>query len=200
MTQANATKVTKSTKTNAAIDLRPFCAESSRFMFAAPWVRDGHRYATDGHLCVRLPATGEADTLQADGGPVILDAAVLFSGGRGSIDAAGDALPWPVNAEVSSEQQPCDRCGGFGRRSGLPCDACDGTGSVTEDIGVFVGVHFIGAKLHRLICSLPNPVYFPGDNDLRPLAFAFDDGGEGRVMGSRDGHRFRKTKETWSPK
>lgn len=164
------------------IDLDCFCAEEGYAMrrLERPFVWKGWKYATDGRVLVRVPAPGEPDSSESDGGKVPKGIEDLIK----PVD--GDWMPWP-------EVEPCESCRGDGMTAcpGCECGHCDGDKDIEctdchshrtglDIAGIRVARHFAG-----LIADLPGVEYstdvrYPQRHGM--VQFRFDGGGEGAVM------------------
>lgn len=182
-----------------AIDLTPFCDPdtSSRYALDQPWVVDGWRYATDGKVLVRVPATGEPDTPPHPEGkrrPGKVHEIVP------PVD--GKWLPWPEIASCEkcegSLKIECESCCGDGQCENCKCGQChncgkcDGIGKVDCDLcdtnssfKPHFGDAILALKYAYLISNLPNVVYLPAKHEAA-IRFKFD-GGEGAAMSMRLG-------------
>jgi hypothetical protein len=173
------------------IDMQQFCAnEIGKYLMTRPFVKDGWRYATNGHVCIRVRAAMAEDDQPGpeDGGALFPVVARIFDNPPCSYPCV-----WPVKADYIKEREACPQCCGktyvgceeCGKQT---CLVCEGRGEIEIDYAIRVGEHFIAAKYDRLIRTLANVVYYhssPGkDGVTNPLAFKFDVG-EGRVMGKR---------------
>jgi hypothetical protein len=185
----------------SATDLKRFCGFLSEHMATAdPWVSGGWRYATDGRVCVRVPAPGEPDTPTPDfSAPRLPPAAELFPLRPARYSLApwptdgiepGHTPCWECNETGIVDTTSCDRCRGMGCKKckghgwtgGRSCTNCDGFGQVTGK-GRRVGEHLIALRLDRLVRSLPGVFFLMDVGWAKPLPFVFDGGGEGIVMG-----------------
>lgn len=109
------------TATNT-IDLTKFCGKaSSAYPFAEPFVAGGWRYATDGRICVRVPAAGEPDSDK-----VVKHVEQSFAHPR------DNAIPWPTNGAVYGDGE-CWSCDGTGYTERTNCKKCDGRGETFCD-------------------------------------------------------------------
>lgn len=102
------------------IDLTPFCGKDGHYTPSTPWFESGHIYATDGHVCVRVPAEAGLGNEAEDDKP------------KGLILGwpTGDEtwLPWPPVIPIPGEEE-CPMCGGkrFVHGDQL-CRHCEGGG------------------------------------------------------------------------
>lgn len=103
-------------------DLQRFCAiDDIRAYLLKPWRLDGWVYATNGHICIRIPDNGAPDTPDYIPGkhPKAHD---LFT----KYFADGDEFkPMPSLPAA----QTCTHCKGIGAYPAKPCAACNGEGS-----------------------------------------------------------------------
>ena len=167
------------------IDLKPFCS-TDRFRpnLHNPFSLGSWTYATNGHVCVRVPRRD--DVPEATDKPVAAN--TLFERRNFS-----DAILRPLGEFdlPTLERWPCSRCEGRGHKHDCPdcnceCENCDGRGETEEDASVGVGGRFYTARYLRAVSALPelqietNP---PGND---PLFFRFAEGGEGLWMPLRD--------------
>lgn len=147
------------------IDLKPFCAadnDNGRYVLSQPWVSRGGRYATDGHVCIAVPAPGEPDS----GDRKYPDVA------RGIVRPPADmVLAWPTTPKT---------------RPGLAtCEACGHEVAVDDGIVELGPNTIIDRKYYRLITGLPGKKGWHQPGRFKPIYFCFD-GGEGAVMPMRD--------------
>ena len=168
--------------TTTEIDLKPFChTDVKRYAMDKPFVIDGWEYATDGRICVRIPADGEPNALEPKDGK------------------KRPTKPWEIFAEVPADAvwrkwpkvSKCVNCNGTGNVdgcAGCKCGRCPGdadSGCTCRNPGTFerrFGKVELSRHYAALVATLPNVRYVPQPNSDAPLAFCFD-GGEGRVMG-----------------
>ncbi len=174
--------------------------EDVRSYVASPFVLDGYRHATNGHILVRVPAPDEVDT---EGLLVAESIRKMFA------TAHAEFVPLPQVTAYA----PCKDCGGKGflERGRCPdchgdgefmhgeyyydCQNCDGTGEAEAGCrtcagagepftSVQIGDAKFQAKYLRLIAGLPNVRICTG-GPTEMAAFVFD-GGEGRLMPCRE--------------
>lgn len=187
--------------TKPTIDLTPFCDPdtSSRYALDQPWVVDGWRYATDGRIMVRIPATGEPDSPKPpDEKKRPKDVASIVESLTGD-----NWQPWPAIKPCricdgkGKHLEDCENCEGTGtckscncghkhqcgdckgeRQSLVRCDECFKSGSLDDRFGEAELSHHYA----HLIACLPSVSYLPTTNTEDGVRFRFD-GGEGVVMG-----------------
>lgn len=160
------------------LDLTTFCStEPSRPNLHAPFRLGEHVFATDGRICVRVPAY--------EGPP------------EGSVDPRKffsnipEVTPARLRSIKSAQKQldECTNCGGTGKMHECPncdcghCEFCDGAGSVdnTPKIRVALRGAVFDLRYINLIRTLPNlhlAVSAPKD---AAMYFRFD-GGDGVLM------------------
>lgn len=160
------------------IDLQQFCSkDEERYYLLKPFSMGEWTYATNGHICVRVPRL--PDIAESDKAP---KAQTLFKE-----RPEGYQKPnFPDLPELSD--MDCPACDGRGTEHDCDdcqcgCDACDDTGQVTTDYKVGVGVSGIPFALHyiRMIAGLPGLEIAKVIVPKEPMAFRFD-GGEGILM------------------
>lgn len=156
----------------STIDLQSFCARDDvRSYLMTPFVIDGHTYATNGHIAVRVLG-GEPDPEQTL--PERVREAVL----KMFATEYTDFEPLP---EVPSPRT-CTECAGTGEVAGYECG-----NPPCRDGELFkpmkIGVAFFDVRYLHRISKLPNArIRVVGPEAV--AAFIFD-GGEGRVMPCR---------------
>jgi hypothetical protein len=166
------------------LDLTPFCGKDDiRTTLHSPWTSNGWTYATNGHMCVRVPAL--ESVTRSDGPNIEVVWAKLLPCDTYS------PLPEVKIAPDLLKSGPCEDCGGSGVAEcctcgqDRECPTCDG-GSLDDEpelwkVEVADGL-FFKARYYQLLRALPGLVC-----DLRPDAtargrhFKFD-GGEGIIM------------------
>ncbi len=101
------------------IDLQRFCANEHdlRSYLHKPWAHKGYTYASNGHICIRVPAPDQAET--------------VFPHKVG--DAAASIFERPAGAEYAplpefAPAPDCGTCEGRGKVKMEPCADCDGDG------------------------------------------------------------------------
>lgn len=175
-------------------DLQPFCdndRDSSRYGIQTPFVHHGYRYATDGRICVRVPAPGEPSTSEVEPDrrvPINGLTEMEFITERD----ARSLKPWPEAKLVQydiQETASCCACGGHGVERakaqtkacpdcglhvhfGPNCERCNGTGEVPSMVQKFGGV-VLSEWYISLIAPLPNVEWIARKNGM--LAFRSGD-------------------------
>lgn len=165
------------------IDLQKFCGdEPYRPYLLKPFSQGEWTYATNGHICVRVPRIEGAAT--PDNAP---NAAALFVGVTTPCDMA---LPKIKIPKGPTEKIECSDCEGSGHVHECPdcqceCDGCDGTGKCwpREDVSVELAGNPFAARYVRLLYELPNVRIPSKEKHGAPMPFKFD-GGEGVLMGT----------------
>ena len=172
------------------MDLNQFCSrDESRPYLTKPFSRGDWTYATNGHICVRVPRIEGVGEIKPVPGYKVYETAEGFF--RDIPSEGFKALP-PVNLPDNSDA-PCAECDGRGSAHDCPscqcpCSDCDGTGHLPAGHGISVGIG--GAIYHgRYIAqlqALPGVTVSPpskiiGISDYRAAFFRFD-GGEGILM------------------
>lgn len=142
------------------INLQPFCFPSgsgSRYSIDKPWVKGGIRYATDGRVCVAIPATGQPDS---DGKfPNASEIMEMFR-------RDGAFLPWPRELSLDDAR--------------IESGGIDVDGEEFERLFIKqkIGTLYIDALYSKKISQLPSVRYIAGE---KAVYFQFD-GGEGVLM------------------
>lgn len=166
------------------IDLKPFCGtEETRPYLMQPFSRGEFTYATNGHICVRVPRRDDApEQERPDVSKLCFEPAAPFE------PASIYPLP-PV------EFEDCEACDGRGAVHDCPacqcvCEWCSGKGECSTDAGISASIlgHAFNLKYVRMLFALPElivamcePCGAKGWGRIAPLAFRFD-GGEGLLM------------------
>lgn len=186
------------------IELSPFCGGGgTRWDIDCPWVAHGWRYATDGRICVRVPAGGEPNTV---GHRVPLIAEFDgFAADLCTVPFAPPDGPWercPVCDGTGYGWRDCDLCEGFGSCHCPKCNAdhgcgkCDGTGLLPDSsttcpecdgrqevpINQRYGNRLLAGKYLAKIAQLPGVKYCEGGTRDTPLPFIADSGLQGVLM------------------
>jgi hypothetical protein len=172
----------------------------------APWVKSGHRYATEGHICIRVPTT-EVDTVELERpGTAVKALALPWT------PTAEPWQPWPepnyiikdaecpeckgngdryrlkcaicngtgkCKCSECGDEHDCSKCYGNGVLLGPDCPHCNGKGKCPQPVETMVGKHLIGYAINEAIMSLPGPIEWQ-DNPGGLVRFRFA-GGEGLV-------------------
>lgn len=103
-----------------SFDLQRFCAiDDIRDYLLKPWRFDGWVYATNGHICVRVPDNGSPDTPERTSKHPKAHELFVNTFGDGP-----DFLPMP---DLPAGEE-CPSCKGAGLFSAKKCEACDGEG------------------------------------------------------------------------
>lgn len=193
-------------------DITPFCAEEAgRFLIERPWVKDGWRYATDGCVCVRVPAPGEPDTPSPlESGPRLFEADECF-GAQYDFEADRCTEPFPTHDgrtfkqacdnEAHMKECPdclgsgtchcpscdnahdCPKCGGRGYRTvkQTPCPECNASGYRADPAPQVIAGKRVRGPSAILIAGLPGARYYSDGHAVEPLHFVADGGLQGVV-------------------
>jgi hypothetical protein len=161
------------------IDLQPFCYPE-HWLLDKPWVKEGFRCATNGHLAIRVPAPGEPDTKGERPlpslGPIVLP------------PPAGVALnAFPATPEIAGGMVTCPDCeGGLCPTCRQKCPTCRGDALVHKEgrtVRLAERTH-VAVAYYKLLRALPGCQWHqPAPN--KPIYFRFD-GGDGVVMPHRE--------------
>ncbi|HEX5320598.1 MAG TPA: hypothetical protein VFW46_15650 [Stellaceae bacterium] len=163
------------------IDLKPFCSnESWRPYLHKPFADGEWVYATNGHICVRVPRNTH-DAVPEKNAP---DAKRLFDiagCGQELVDLPKIDLPETIFS-------PCSECHGRGTEHDCPdcecaCESCGGTGDTISEISVSLAGAVFLARYIKLMQALPAPVKIEANrlDHNKPLFFVFE-GGQGLLM------------------
>ena len=172
------------------IDLKAFCEPEAPHL-AEPFWREGHMYATNGKICVRVPAeSGELGHAKA---PSAHNLKWWWDD--------DNAFEWEPLPAATEKKVRCRYCDGDGRNPDVtckcpkcgndyfPCEDCDGKGYWKEWETVHIGGFSFGGQLVHLLSSLPNPIVFASEqpcenkgNVAGVLRVKFD-GGQAILMG-----------------
>ena len=165
-------------------DLQKFCFEGlGKDKIKIPWTDEGYTYATNGHICIKVPALRDV--------PVELypiNAEKVFQ--ETPQPSEWFSIPRVKKPEIPKEidcvdcdgtgksNQKCSYCHRYGK-----CSKCEGTGKVKEDIPpryLQIGDQFFDEKYLYLIQKLPNIQISPASGEI--AARIKFDGGEGLLM------------------
>jgi hypothetical protein len=162
-------------------DLEKFCAtDPFRPVMAKPFTIGEWTYATDGCICVRVPAMAEWP------GPVNeIKAPELFA------EPVIEFRPLPkIELPPPDEDDECESCGGCGYEHECPgceciCEPCNGTGKVPpySNVSVEIGQCIYGGRYIHLMQLLPEVEIGP-THESNQMRFRFA-GGEGCLMPRR---------------
>lgn len=103
------------------IDLSRFCQDeilAAKYEMSRPFVVNAWRYATDGKICVRVPALGEPDSEAHDGHP-FPDCETLPWNGCQQCRSVLPEKPYVVSSEYIEK---CPDC----KTTEIKCEKCDG--------------------------------------------------------------------------
>jgi len=162
------------------IDLTPFCADEKfgRYDLTKTWFGDEWEYATDGRICVRIPAVAANDSHRS-----YPTAPALFNE---HFDSTLCNTPVPIHdGSVVEQKQPCqfDYCSN-GRYEDVECPECNGKGWTLIELftTVKIGQAHFGGRFIQKINALPNArcgINRGKIDNIATLAFTFDGGGQG---------------------
>lgn len=161
------------------LDLTPYCGkEEERSYLHAPFTRGGFTYATNGHICVRVPRREGME-----GAKEAPDASKVFP------SPLPPVAPLRISNLPEPDIQPCVECGGSRHAHDCPsckcaCDGCDGTGKYEQHRTMRLrGARFSVVYL-RMLAAFPGiGVMVLPDKDTRPKLYFRFDGGDGVLMG-----------------
>jgi hypothetical protein len=171
------------------IDLDQFCHHDKAFI-ARPFSLDGHTYATNGAILVRVPVINGFGA--PEGAPEGFHEKLnqILSGieEKTYFDLPLDKIPAPP------DDIDCPACRGRGHKHDCPncqceCEQCLGDGHVPPDDALIINRHPFASVYLRMIASLPNPKMTApqrrkADGKYAPIAFfRFDTDGFGALMG-----------------
>jgi hypothetical protein len=105
-----------------SIDLQRFCwADDYRKHLRTPWAHKGHIYATNGHICVRVPAPDQAEAIFPH---------AVGDSAAGIFDKVGERQYAPLPEFEMGET--CHVCRGKGKYPQSKCEDCDGDGVIVR--------------------------------------------------------------------
>lgn len=195
-----------------SIDLKRFCGceHDIREYVRQPWAHQGYVYATNGHICVRVPAPEHAGTTSEV--PIAESARGLFERATNTEYAPLPPFtPAPVCFQCEGEghykQSKCGDCDGEGNfkrgHHEYECRECEGTGWLPDDEGQkrdceecwgtghdrravdFGNDVFYDARYLAWVKALPGVMFAPGGASTtdKPMPGHFVcAGGEGLLM------------------
>ncbi|MDD2772728.1 MAG: hypothetical protein PHP45_03420 [Elusimicrobiales bacterium] len=107
------------------IDLQKFCLQDKTYTkhktLGQPFVRGGHKYATSGHIVVRIE-TNEPESPDYIGVPLGGLTSIFVP--LASVDS-NSLKPWPISDGLTQAQK-CRRCSGTGKKDTETCPKCGG--------------------------------------------------------------------------
>lgn len=173
------------------IDLKKFCSKApNRFNIHEPFSKGKWTYATDGHICIRVPRAKEI-TKKITHGKDTPDAEQIF------IEADKDGLyEWVPVPEVKMEIRvvECNGCHGRGKLGRYLCEECRGEGHLQKGQPIKFPFGFLTITLNSIYLELirnelPNPqigltekaVPLINSSSMKPVKIRFD-GGQGLLM------------------
>jgi hypothetical protein len=160
------------------IDLEKFCSTNLfRPVIAKPFTVGEWTYATNGHICVRVPTIAEWP-----GPENYIKAPELFA------EPISEFRPLPkIRFPSPDEDNECESCDGRGTEHDCPdcdciCEQCNSTGKVPpySNISIEIGNAIYAGKYIHLMQSLPGVEIGP-THERDPMRFRFA-GGEGCLM------------------
>jgi hypothetical protein len=165
------------------LDLQQFCStDTFRFNLHKPFRRNGHVYATNGHILVRV-----ADDERYEISDKIATEKVLAK-----LDSA-KFIPAPaVNLppKAPTQKETCTHCDGLGTQHdcldcSCECDACEGKGTVDNrpEISTSLCGQYFALDYIRQLYDLPDLEIAP--DSVEPMLFRFT-GGIGALMPRRN--------------
>lgn len=167
------------------MNLMPFCSrDETRPYLLQPWSIGDFTYATDGHICIRIPR--DPSIADADHKAVPL-AQQLFVDHACNEHSVAPVIDVPQSDDDDNE---CETCQGRGHLHDCPdceceCRDCRGTGYEEPGRGLSYGFGpaiFAGRVLIKMK-DLPG-LRFGRPDATKPMHFIFD-GGEGVIMPMR---------------
>jgi hypothetical protein len=166
------------------INLQPFCStDPTREYIAQPYSQDDYTYATNGHICVRVPRREDVPE-----NPKTPQTAKFFRD--------ESAVSWRPLRKVElpeSVKRQCYACEGRGTKHDCPdctcyCEKCDSSGTVVVLASICIGDGLFNIHYVRLLAALPGilvPEQIGPEKSGHPgarMPFKFD-GGEGLLFG-----------------
>lgn len=175
-----------------SIDLQPFCATSdSRKYLREPFHINGHTFATDGRLMIRVPRRADIPEPQA----AVPDKAVEQIQQWFTDISALPFEPAPTFELPPPElirKEECEDCEGTGHEHDCPdcsceCQSCGGSGEaeIVRDVSAHVGKLIFNIEFIRKIADLPGlQLAIDAPTKTGAMYFRFD-GGDGLLMSRR---------------
>jgi hypothetical protein len=160
------------------IDLEKFCStDLTRPYLMKPFTIGEWTYATNGRICVRVPAMAEWPSIEKT-----IAAPELFAA------PVTEFRPLPkIEFPPPDEDDECESCNGRGCEHDCPdceciCEQCNGTGEVPpySNVSVEIGNGIYAGRYIHLLQSLPSVEIGPPHKRER-MQFRFA-GGEGCLM------------------
>ncbi len=169
-----------------SIDLQPFCGrEITRYYIIKPWSLGEWTYATNGHICIRVPRRADVPEMVDNPANTVKIFVEHFTAPAFRLFRGAD-LP-----EVSADDLKCERCDGRGHMHDCPdctceCEWCDSSGTNPHRENRSVGINGVpfAACYVRLIQVLPNLRVSTAIKPSDPMPFTFE-GGDGVLMPRR---------------
>ncbi len=157
-------------------DLQKFCFEGlGKDKIKIPWTDGGYTYATNGHICIKVPALSD---VSVEPNPV--NAEKIFR----ETPQPAEWFPVPrVKKPKIPKETVCTDCEGSGKDDDNECPECGGTGKVEEYISpcyLKIGNQSFAEKYLYLIQGFPNVQIGPVTGGI--AARIKFDGGEGLLM------------------
>lgn len=174
------------------MDLKKFCgSEESRPYLSTPFTIGDWSYATNGHICVRVPRIEDVPAATEE--KLTANVPKLFA------DIPEDGyVPLPAVVIEADPHDDCEECDGRGNVHDCPscqcvCSACDGTGTpvIGHNTSVQIGEAIFSGRYIAQIQTMPGvritaPIKDVGSHlELKACFFKFD-GGEGALMPRRN--------------
>lgn len=186
------------------IDLKKFCDPThARREMSAPFSVGAYTYATEGHICVRVPLvegygapglnrfTIDIDRLlnrnserhliplpQLPQGPNYYECYACIGGKRPTCNTCHGTGEVECNL---GHEHPCPDCCGNSAPGGI-CQTCDGTARLLKKQPVKIGKQVLDANFLRLIADLPDIQVSLTEEGMEAIYFRFT-GGDGMLMG-----------------
>lgn len=163
------------------IDLKPFCGtDETRPYLCVPFSHGDFSYATNGHIMVRIPRSGDLPEQTKN---IATNWDAPFEGFE-----AATFSPVKVNLPPPIADVECESCEGRGQEHDCPdceciCPECEGSGLESADHGISTTIrgHTYALRYVRLMLSLPGVILADNTDAKKPLLFRFD-GGIGALM------------------